>query len=107
MFNTDAMPHPRPRPGYQEFSAYSIPEERPRHLLQSRNVICTIALLTLIALAFLTGCKSKDQAALHHARSQSIATNTPQQISNIRRAEISGEPHKSFLLFLLNVDKRA
>jgi hypothetical protein len=44
------------------------------------NTICSAAVLGLLALAFLTGCKGKEDQAVDQAKSQAITTNTPQQV---------------------------
>jgi hypothetical protein len=44
------------------------------------HIIATAALLTVVILALLTGCNSRDAAAVDQAKSQAITTNTPQQV---------------------------
>jgi len=60
MFNTSAMPQPRPRPGQQEFTGYFVPsglreQERRESMFKTRNIVCTAALLGLVALAVIAG----------------------------------------------------
>ncbi|WP_263378023.1 hypothetical protein [Granulicella paludicola] len=47
------------------------------------NVICSAAVAGLLALAFLTGCKGKEDTALDQAKSQAATTNTPQQVQMV------------------------
>jgi len=56
MLSTSTIPQSRPRPGQEEFTGYSNqPAFRPRHLFRARDIVCTVALLALVALAFLIG----------------------------------------------------
>jgi hypothetical protein len=55
MFNTSALPQPRPRPGQQEFVGYYTPAERRDSMFKTRNIVCTAALLGLVALAVIAG----------------------------------------------------
>jgi hypothetical protein len=53
------------------------------HETQYKYVISSVAVLGILVLALLTGCKSKDQQALDQAKSQAVTTNTPQQVQYI------------------------
>jgi hypothetical protein len=62
MFNTSTINQPRPRPGQQEFTGYYVPATRSEHLsarreslFKARNLVCTAALLGLVALAVIAG----------------------------------------------------
>jgi hypothetical protein len=55
MLNTSALSQSRPRPGQQEFTGYSIPATRRDSMLKTRNIVCTAALLGLVALAVIAG----------------------------------------------------
>ncbi len=47
------------------------------------NVICSAAVVGLLALAFLAGCKGKEDTALDQAKSQAVTTNTAQQVQMV------------------------
>jgi hypothetical protein len=62
MLNTSALPQPRPRPGQQELTGYYVPAMRSEHpsagresMFRTRNIVCTAALLGLVALAVIAG----------------------------------------------------
>jgi hypothetical protein len=55
MFNTSALPQPRPRPGQQEFSGSYVPAAHREPLFKTRDIVCTAALLGLVALAVIAG----------------------------------------------------
>jgi len=55
MFNATVLSQPRPRPGHQEFTGYYIPATRRESMFKTRNVVCTAALLGLVALAVIAG----------------------------------------------------
>jgi hypothetical protein len=57
--------------------------ERNSNPSQYKYVISSAAVFGILVLALLTGCKSKDDTALDQAKSQAIATNTPQQVQFI------------------------
>lgn len=51
--------------------------------MTASNFLRVTGVAALMSLAFLTGCKNKEQVALEQAKSQAAATNTPQQIQYI------------------------
>jgi hypothetical protein len=55
--------------------------DRPNRILQ--NSICSVAVLGIILLALLTGCKGRADQALDQAKSQAVTTNTPQQVQYV------------------------
>jgi len=55
MFNTSTIDQPRPRPGQQEFTGYCVPATHREPLFKARNIVCTAALLGLVALAVIAG----------------------------------------------------
>lgn len=48
--------------------------------MKVHHIVCTAAVGSILLLALLTGCKSKQDTALDQAKSQAITTNTPQQV---------------------------
>ena len=55
-------------------------QDDPRKLT---HTICTAAVLSLVALALLAGCKGREGQALDQAKSQAVTTNTPQQVQYV------------------------
>ena len=47
------------------------------------HIVASVAVATLILVALLTGCSSRDAAAVEQAKSQAVTTNTPQQVQYI------------------------
>lgn len=55
MLNTSALSQSRPRPGQQEFTGYYVPKAHREPMFKTRNLVCTAALLGLVALAVIAG----------------------------------------------------
>src|ERR1700755_2871208 len=56
-------------------------QDQSNRVLQ--NSICSVAVLGIILLALLTGCKGREDQALDQAKSQAVTTNTPQQVQYV------------------------
>lgn len=57
-------------------------EHDPRHR-ELWHIAATAILVTIVILALLTGCSSRDAVAVDQAKSQAITTNTPQQVQYV------------------------